>query len=272
VNQARLLLAGLGVALAVGEASAQVAALDYPSVWHCDTNKFNWYCDESEAAPPSQVASTPKPVDPQAPKRIEIRDIKTADQMRTELKRRLDVSNMNPSNLVLLKEYIELQQVVVEKGSLFADNWRRVVWQDPSLDYSLKRPVNNASIKSYDQVREATEERHLRQLAKEHGLIFFFRSDCPYCHAMAPTIKLLASKYGIEVLAVSVDGAGLPDFPSPKDGRAQAATWGVERVPALFIGSKQTGDHAAIGFGGMALSEIVNRIFVLTGTKPGDNF
>ena len=35
---------------------------------------------------------------------------------------------------------------------------------------------------------------------------------------------------------------------------------------------KQTGDRAPIGFGMMALSEIVNRIFVLTGTKPGDNF
>jgi conjugal transfer pilus assembly protein TraF len=43
-------------------------------------------------------------------------------------------------------------------------------------------------------------------------------------------------------------------------------------VPALFIGSKQTGDRAPIGFGMMALTEIVNRIFVLTGTKPGENF
>ena len=43
-------------------------------------------------------------------------------------------------------------------------------------------------------------------------------------------------------------------------------------VPALFIGSKATGDHAAIGFGQMALSEIINRIAVLTNSKPGDNF
>jgi len=43
-------------------------------------------------------------------------------------------------------------------------------------------------------------------------------------------------------------------------------------VPALFIGSKTTGDHAPIGFGQMALTEIINRIFVLTGTQPGQNF
>ena len=83
---------------------------------------------------------------------------------------------------------------------------------------------------------------------------------------------MLSDRYGIEVLPVSVDGQGLPDFPQPRDGRAQAAAWGVERVPALFIGSRQTGDRAPIGFGMMALSEIVNRIFVLTGTRSGENF
>ena len=115
-------------------------------------------------------------------------------------------------------------------------------------------------------------DAQLAALAREHGLIFFFRSDCPYCHAMAPTIRMLADRYGIEVLGVSIDGQGLPDFPSPRDGRTQAAAWGVERVPALFIGSKKTGDRAPVGFGMMSFTEIVNRLFVLTGTKPGENF
>ncbi|WP_459203447.1 conjugal transfer protein TraF (plasmid) [Ralstonia pseudosolanacearum] len=246
--------------------------LDYPSVWKCDADKFNWYCDMDEAKP--QPASTPAP-QPAAkatpPKRIDIRDLKTAEQMRQELKRREDVAVMNPSDQNL-KDYLELWQATQEKGAVFADNWRRVVWQNPSLDYALKRPANNAAIKVYDETRVQNEEQQLRVLGKDHGLIFFFRSDCPYCHAMAPTLKTLADKYGIDVLGVSVDGMGLPEFPNPRDGRAEAAAWGVERVPAVFIGSKQTGDRAPIGFGMMALSEILNRIFVLTGTKPGDNF
>jgi len=64
----------------------------------------------------------------------------------------------------------------------------------------------------------------------------------------------------------------LPEFAQFSDGRAQAANWGIQEVPALFIGSKDTGDHAPIGFGGMAMDEVINRIFVLTATKPGDNF
>lgn len=257
------------IALAGG---AQASALDYPSVWQCDQNKFNWYCDLDEAAPVELPAPAPQPAaKPDAPRRIEMRDIQTAEQMRVELKRREDLAVMTPTQ-ANIKDYLELWQYAQVKGAIFADTWRRVVWQTPELDYSLQRPANNSAIKAFDDGRRQSEEEHLRSLAKDHGLIFFFRSDCPYCHQMAPMLRMLANKYGIEVLGVSVDGGPLPDFPSPRADRGQAAAWGVERVPALFIGSKHTGDKAPLGFGAMSLSEIVNRIFVLTGTKPGQNF
>ncbi|KVL85348.1 conjugal transfer protein TraF [Burkholderia stagnalis] len=275
---APFLLAPL-IALAV---PAQTNPLDYPSIWQCgagdgvDNNayapRFNWYCDLTKPAP-EQAEAPPPASDPQpAPsERIEIPDIKTAEQMRKELARRLDVATMEPTP-DHIRDYIQLWQMTQEKGAVFADNWRRVVWQDPALDYTLTRPANNSAIKVYDAKRDADEESQLRALARDHGLIFFFRSDCPYCHAMAPVMRVLADKYGIDVLGVTVDGRGIDEFPHPADGRSKAAAWGVERVPALFIGSKQTGDHAPIGFGAMSLSEIVNRIFVLTGTKAGDNF
>ncbi|MFN7570492.1 MAG: conjugal transfer protein TraF [Betaproteobacteria bacterium] len=255
------------LALTASGASAQGTGLDYPSIWRCDEPRFNWYCDDDPAAKPK----TSPPASQRATGRIELKDIKTAAELREELKRREDIAVMNPTD-ANLKDYLTLWTVAQEKGAVFADSWRRVVWQTPELDYSLRRPTNNAAIKTFDAQREAQEENQLRALAKDHGLIFFFRSDCPYCHAMAPVLKSLAAKYGIEVLGVTIDGGALPEFPNPTDGRATAAAWGVERVPALFIGSKQTGDRAAIGFGAMALTDIVSRIFVLTGTKPGDNF
>jgi conjugal transfer pilus assembly protein TraF len=253
---------------------AQTGGLDYPSIWRCDEAKFNWYCDADEEPRQSRREEAPKaPANAETPvaKRVEIKDIKTAEQLRAELKRREDSAVMNPTDQNL-KDYLALWQLTQEKGAVFADNWRRVVWQTPELDYSLKRPTNNSAVKTYDASREAKEEQQLRMVAKDHGLIFFFRSDCPYCHAMAPVLKMLSQRYGIEVLGVTIDGGGLPDFPNASDGRTKAAAWGVERVPALFIGSKKTGDKAAIGFGAMAATDIVNRIFVLTGTKPGDNF
>ncbi len=247
---------------------AHAQSLSYRSVWECSNQpKVNWYCDEQVQ---EEVAETPsRPI--ATTQRIELDQIRTAKQLREELKRREDVAVMEPSESNI-KDYLTLWQFTQQKGAVFADTWRRVVWQNPDLDYSIKRPANNTAIKTYDAQRIQNEEKQLRALAKEHGLIFFFRSDCPYCHAMAPTLKILADKYGVDVLGVSVDGKGIAEFPHPRDGRVQANTWGIERVPALFIGSKKTGEHAPIGFGVMSLSEIVNRIFVLTGTQPGENF
>ncbi len=256
-------------ALAYGAPGAQTA-LDYPSVWQCDQDKFNWYCDLPPPALPTAVAAPARTASAPTPRR-DVRDLKTAEQMRAELKRREDLAVMQPTP-DNIKDYLALWQVVQDKGAVFADQWRRIVWQNPELDYAQRRPANNAAIKVFDAQRGQREEQQLRVLAKDHGLIFFFRSDCPYCHAMAPTLRMLSDKYGIEVLAVSVDGGSLPDFPQPRDGRMQATAWGVQRVPALFIGSKRTGDRAPIGFGMMAQSEIVNRIFVLTGTRAGENF
>ena len=87
----------------------------------------------------------------------------------------------------------------------FADVWRRVVWQNPDLNYELKRPVNNAAIAAYTSARKTAEKRTLDDINKEWGLFFFFRSDCPYCHRLAPTLKFLTDTYGITVFPVSVD-------------------------------------------------------------------
>jgi conjugal transfer pilus assembly protein TraF len=261
----------LALTMIASLATAQDGILNYPSVWQCDANKPNWYCDQTE---PEEKAVRPEAITAPASKPMPLSadQIKTAEQLRIELKRREDIAVMSPTDSNI-KNYLALWQMTQDKGAVFADSWRRVVWQNPELDYSLKRPTNNTAIKTYDDQRGKNEDDHLRALAKEHGLIFFYRSDCPYCHAMAPTIKMLGEKYGIDVLAVSVDDAPLlPEFPAFSDGRARAQAWGVERVPALFIGSKATGDHAAIGFGQMAFTDIVDRIFVLTNSKPGENF
>lgn len=247
--------------LMIWSSMACADGLDYPSVWQCDADKFNWYCDLEDESPATLVPTAP----------LGMEQIRTAEQMREELKRREDIAVMNPTT-ENVRSYIQLWQVVQDKSSLFADTWRRVVWQNPALDYTLKRPANNVAIKLYDKHRSQREEDQLRTLAQDHGLIFFFSSTCSYCQAMAPTLKMLSERHGLDVLAVSVDGGSLPEFPNPTNGQEHMKKWGVSRVPALFIGSKKTGDHAPIGFGLMALSEIKRRIFVLTNTEPGESF
>ncbi|ALK35165.1 conjugal transfer protein TraF [Burkholderia plantarii] len=256
-------LAGAAVCPTLGIADG----VDYPSAWQCDGQaKFNWYCDDDDKPAAPAIASAAAPADPDDFSRF-----KTADEMREALKHRLDIATMDPTE-TNVKSYKRLELYVMAKSATYADVSRRVVWQNPDLDYSLKRPTNNVAVHTYDQARDNDQDAQLRALADKHGLIFFFRHDCPYCHALAPTIRLLADRYGIDVLPVSLDGQGIPDFPNPTADHGQAAIWGVQQVPALFIASKETGDHAMIGSGVLSLQDIVDRIFVLTASKPGELF
>ncbi|MCW5192497.1 conjugal transfer protein TraF, partial [Burkholderia cenocepacia] len=129
--------------------------LDYKSAWSCDgQEKFNWYCDDDKPAAPAG-ASAAKPVDSDDFDRI-----KSADEMREALKHRLDVANMDPTP-EHIKEYIKLWEYVQQKSAVFADQWRRVVWQNPSLDYSLTRPTNNVAVHTYDRTRDSDQDGQL---------------------------------------------------------------------------------------------------------------
>ena len=77
----------------------------------------------------------------------------------------------------------------------------------------------------------------LSAIAAQAGLLFFFRSDCPYCEAQAPLLAMLAERYGFRVLPVSLDGAPLPGgaFPAFSRDRGQAQALGVVSTPALFL-------------------------------------
>ncbi|EOY4147380.1 MULTISPECIES: conjugal transfer protein TraF [Acinetobacter] len=261
------------LALAGTEVRAEKSVFDYDSIWKCDQAKRNWYCDDEEkkSTPAQRPEQKPVAVPQQLPQLKDLSKIKTAEELRQELKVREDIAVMAPTEQNI-KNYLDAWHMTMDKGTVFADQWRRVVWKNPEYDYSLKNPVNSTAVRTNNQAKDQDRTNYMREIAKEHGLIFFFRSDCPYCHQYAPTLKMLSEMYGIEILGVSIDGGGLPDFPNPRDGRAVAQKWGIEKVPATFIASKKTGEHAPVGFGVMSLQEVIERIWTLTNTQPGQDF
>jgi len=159
------------------------------------------------------------------------------------------------------------QRFVMDKSALFADKWQRVVWQTPELDYSLTgRPTNGFAIDVYDQQLRDKQSNTLRALARTHGLFFFFRSDCPYCHKFAPVLRRFSEQYGLLVLPVSLDGGVLPDFPNAVTDNGIAASLNVTVVPALFLAVPGSRQMTPIGFGLMAETELVERMHTLTQT------
>ena len=246
--------------------TAHAAPDPYRSVWECDAAKFSWYCDEEEENKPAPAAP-PAPAPKPPPKTI--REMTSAEEVEKEMKRLLGVATMAPTE-ENVKAYALALEYIKGKAGVFSDVWRRLAWQDPELFSDGQRPTNTIGRETFNAQRDEKKLQSLAGLAKTHGLFFFFKSDCPYCHKMAPLLKLLQARHGLEIFPVSLNGKGLPEFPKFEADRGMANRYGVDRVPALFLANKSTGDVLPVSFGIVTLNEIEERIYVLTNTKPGD--
>ncbi len=237
------------------------------SVWENPERSYQWY--PPERVPPSLAEPSPATKAPE--RRKDVQELTTTREIREELERLKDRAVINPTK-ENVRTYLEAQQYVMEKGSVFADVARRVVWETAELDYSLRRPTNALAIQSFRDQRRETREQAIARLARENGLFFFFRGDCPYCHQLAPILKYLQDFHGLEVFAVSLDGGRLPQFPNPHPDNGISRVLEVAQVPALFLSSKTERRVQPIGYGVIAADEILERMYVLTHLKPGEDF
>lgn len=180
---------------------------------------------------------------------------------------------MNPTT-EHLKDYIAKQEQVMNTSAKFTDVWRRAIWQNPELDYSLKhRPNNNAAIQVYDAQRNQKTREVMANIAATQGLVFFIRGDCSYCHAFAPILKQFQETYGLRVMAVTLDGGTIPGFENstvPDNGIS--ARLGVTQTPTLFLADTRTKRYLPIGSGMMSITELESRFVALLNEEPGTSF
>lgn len=256
----------LAVAAHAADPQAQPQA-QQPSYWSGSTwqdpdRGFLWYAPaKPPAEPPKKAAKAKKPYTQL-----------TNKELGAEIERLLAVA-VEKQTPEAVKEYMFLQQYAMDRASSFSDVFRRTVWTTPELDYSLRsRPTNAIALAAYDQQRDGKRASVSNQLGKTHGVFFFFRGSCTYCHQLAPILKMYQRMYGVEVFPVSIDGGTMPEFPNARPDNGASQNLNITAVPAVFLADKRTGQIQPIGYGVMSLEEIVNRVYVLTSTEPGQEY
>lgn len=240
--------------------------IEYQSAWSCHgQEKFNWYCEE-EAKPAKPPKGKPAP-DADATK--EDIAVKELDKIVKDLdaKRALAVVHPSPENV---KNYMTAQKVEVDRAAYFADVWRRVLWQNAALNEELKNPMNNSAIKVSAREREAKQNDTMTELAKDWGIFFFYRGDCPFCKHMIPTLQWVTRQYDMTIMPISMDGTTIEGLPPSVRDNGLSARLGVEAVPMYVLGNVKTHKMVILGSGVLSLQDFVERIYVLTQTKPGD--
>lgn len=134
---------------------------------------------------------------------------------------------------------------------------------DPSLDENARFPIASAAAQQQVQNTQADTVSAIKSLSDQAGLFFFFRSDCPYCHADLSVLRTLELTTGIKITAVSLDGQGIDGslFPNYVIDSGQAARLGVQATPAFFlVRPPNLNDVVEIGQGYLSLPDMQQRI------------
>lgn len=161
-----------------------------------------------------------------------------------------------------VSRYKYLERVMMDKADAFTEMAQRVVVADPNLDENVRRPIATFGANEMNRVAFQQRDDLMREISKTTGIMFFFRSDCPYCHAQAPVLEAMQRTLGFNILPVSVDGKPLPDgaFKDFRPDGGQAANLGVQTVPTLFLVKPDTHDIKLISQGIASLEQIKDRI------------
>jgi len=267
----RRFITALAVGLATLSATAPLIAQETPAspaltsvalpqaYWKDGWRGWHFYEDparESEPAPAPLIAPPPLPARPP--------ELEEFARLQKTLEEYRNVAIIRPTE-ANVRRYMELEAKVVGQASLFADVARRVAWATPELDPTLQgRPVNAKALEVFDETQRTERSRTVAQLGKDHVLFFFYRSDCPYCHAFAPVLEAFQARHGVQVVAVSLDGGPMPGFPGARRDNGIANTLQVSQVPAVFLAQPFTGQITPIGFGVLSESQLLERIAVVS--------
>lgn len=229
---------------------------------------WHFYCDRDEGDAEADDTRAPKPAPAQPESAMErIREMRQA----MEEARARAVLDPSPENVAA---YLRLQQESLQRAASFSDAFRRTVWGNPDLDYTLRRPVGALAKRLWSDERRAERAAVLGKLGERYGLIYLGDAKCPACRVFGPLLRAFALRHGLDVLAVSLTGGPLEGWPEavPDQGRAARLGLTTRVVPAVFLYDTETKRALAVSFGVVAEDQLAERIFALTSREIGSDY
>ena len=183
------------------------------SYWRDRERGWFWYDDplpERSEGPKPKPKAVPAIGAPTAPKKPSELVEFEALQKRVEDLRNIAIINPSEQNI---RNYLNIQNFVIEKASTFADVAQRVIWATPELDPTVTgRPVNAKALEVFDREQARCADQHRRA-------------------ALANACAVLLLPVGLPVLPpVRAAAEGLRGQVWPQDRSDQRRRWGSARV------------------------------------------
>lgn len=220
------------------------------SFFDSSTRGWHWYEKQTQE------------VTPKALQKPAIQDSNVQmEQLQEEVKKSLNRAVLEPTDKNIIS-YIRLQEKLMNQSELFARNWQKVVFTHPELDYSIKHPVNQSALHIYHAENQKNHAEKIKAMAKEYGLLFFYKGGCNYCKEFVPVVMDFARKFNWEILGVSLDGIKLQGIRSHTDNGI-AKSLGITVVPSLIAIHPKTQQQIPVAYGFISQQEMEKRIMIL---------
>lgn len=236
-----------------------------------ETSGWYFYCDPPREQEPDPEPEPEDEVAPPAPKTA-TEEIMEFRKQADELKHRA-VLNPTEANV---RAYMEVNKQMAEMAAAFTDQWQRVLFATPHLDANVTYPLTAKGVTIYQDQMAAAQKAALLAAARTKGLLFVFEGPetCGVCAAQGEILDGLQKAFGIDILAVSVDGSVLPEFPGAVPDQGQLQALSLESYPRPFLALVDPASHEVdlIGAGLLTEDQILERIYTITAVPEGTRY
>lgn len=254
-------------------------AIAEPNFYEKKQQGWHWYeiqsvpVEEEEIVPIPDKKLAENPSDPSFINEEEgafIIELPMPDDPKAELERLQETVETAKAKAILeptpenVKTYISLQNAIQQQALHFANTWQTVLWSNPELDVSLKKPTNQTARHVYLDQHQEEKAQAVQEWAQTQGLFYFFRSDCPYCQKFSPILKQFELTFGVHVVPISLDGGTLPEYPDAKTDNGAATRLGVTTVPAVYAVDPRTQQITPVSFGLISVDDLAERLWKLS--------
>lgn len=172
---------------------------------------------------------------------------------------------MTAQNVENMRSYLALQDFWSTRATNTSRLFEKTMLYYPEFRYETTHPSNNLGVKVADELRAKKESLLLKQLAKTHGLLYFYRGSNPYDQKENAIIDDFSKRYGINLIPVSVDGVKDPRFPNSRMDRGQVHQLNIRFFPALILVNPKTKRTRPVSYG-LVTQDMLTRQFYLVAT------
>jgi conjugal transfer pilus assembly protein TraF len=142
-----------------------------------------------------------------------------------------------------------MQNYWLHEASIHGQLNQQALLQYPEYDFSVSHPTSNLGTKLQDSLERAKQRKTLGALARNTGLLFFYRARNPIDLQQIPILRDFCKAHHFSLIPVSVDGGISPDLPNTRHDRGQADSLHVRYFPAVLLVNPKTQQTLPVAYG-----------------------